>query len=736
MLRVLLLARNDGDWWTQLTQDRDLGPWLTARSPLPLAAVATEALAREEVFREAVTAYAVARGKAVVAPAGLRFDDARFERVLYLHMAALAVVEGLPVDAGALMDAMLDHEERFWERRGRESGDALDVAMHLTDAQQLVAAGTLRGGFASQDEARAVFKRMIDRSLDRDDARLLALLHRVYARRGETVWQPPLEPDLLGEAMVVRVARPRRAEEAPPADWIERVFPVEDAGPAVRVGFTVLGRASAWAPAETRPWIEGMLRGPLDVRAVLAFEAARLVGRRTAFSTLGEALSVALEARGNAAVAERLRVAGLPHPTVALAHVVEWVCRTLLDAPLAKNFVTKLILLHNHAMCLEAVGRYEDSLRVASTAVSLCEKTRHAGVERRSMLAASLRIRATAFRELKRFEEALRDLERAEQLAAGADEDACELMLIREAKSSVLQELGHLRESLDVIEAGLEPVNQIFGNSEIAGPLRNLMDLFARKDTAERSALLPEALQVFVEMVGTTRRLVEADADLHTLTHYEALRALSRALVQGEQFDRAILTLGELLLIGRKLHETNPQVYTPKLAEDLMLRGTLRYRAAALRDALKDIEESVQLQRGLTAQSPDEFLPDLATSLANLGGMLSNLGRWEEALTATQEAVQIRRQLAARNPDAFLPDLANSHGALGQVLRAHEQPHAAADAFLSGAELLESLRQRLPEAFNPLAQALRSRAAETLDALGPDAPPELRQRLAALPPLD
>jgi hypothetical protein len=34
---------------------------------------------------------------------------------LYLHMAALAAVEGVAFDAGTLIDVILDHEQRFWQ---------------------------------------------------------------------------------------------------------------------------------------------------------------------------------------------------------------------------------------------------------------------------------------------------------------------------------------------------------------------------------------------------------------------------------------------------------------------------------------------------------------------------------------------------------------------------------------------------------------------------------------------
>jgi hypothetical protein len=81
-------------------------------------------------------------------------------------MAALAAVErsaeppatasnAASLDAGSLMDEILDHEQRFW-RRERHRG-----AISL--AQQLVAAATLRGGIALETEAQALCKRLSGR---------------------------------------------------------------------------------------------------------------------------------------------------------------------------------------------------------------------------------------------------------------------------------------------------------------------------------------------------------------------------------------------------------------------------------------------------------------------------------------------------------------------------------------------------------------------------------------------
>lgn len=601
-LRVLLLARNDGDWWTQLTQDRELGPWLKERDPERITAVAAEVPGRAAVFREAVAAYAKVRGKTVPEPKGLCFDDASFGRVLYLHMAALAVVEGLSVTAGTLMDTILDHEERFWERRGREGGDALNVAIHLTEARQFVAAGTLRGGFASQDEARGVFKRMVDRSLDRDDTRLLMLLHRVYERRGEPVWQPPLEPDLLGEAMVVRVAQPARVEEVAPTDWIDRVFPAESARETVRVGFTVLGRASAWAPEATRAWIEGMLCRSLDVRAVLALDAAKVVGWHTAFSLLGEALADALESRGEVPVAEALERAGVPTFSVSLRRVAEWKSRMLLSATSESEEgpIERAIHLNNHSIELGELRRHEESLATAREAIAIGRRAAESNSGAcLDILGGMLNNLGARLCMMERYEEAREVLVESVQVRRQIMAQHPEMTTPGLAGSldnlgSALEGLGRYEESLAATQEAMELYCQLVREDE---------------------AFLP-SFAMSIDNLGI--RLSKLGR------HDEGLEASQKALG-----------------IYRVLSAQLPDAFLPTLAGVLNNASVRLSEVGRYEEALNAVQEAVQIRRFLAQRDPEAFLSELAVSLANQADRMRLLNRHAEALPVAEEAFDI-----------------------------------------------------------------------------------------------
>jgi hypothetical protein len=199
-VRVALLARGAGDWWEAIKRDSaDVGELLQgpATDRFVLAALAVGPEDRANSFDVAAAAFgrALERESTTARP---DLSAAYFERVLLLHMAALAAVEGTSIastDDQRLLDYVLLRERRFWGElaRAREVPQSLDRAI-----AQAVAVCTLAGG--ADDEARALslLKRvplLRDQSGATRDV-VSRLLHDVYPG-GQ--WIEPLQPDLLGE---------------------------------------------------------------------------------------------------------------------------------------------------------------------------------------------------------------------------------------------------------------------------------------------------------------------------------------------------------------------------------------------------------------------------------------------------------------------------------------------------------------------------------------------------------
>jgi len=706
-VRLLLLARNAGDWWTLLLKSQaGLDAWLGAAPAHELKPLAMKERDREKVFREAVMRFAKYLGKETQRPRQAPLTDQRFERVLYLHMAALAAVEGLEFTASTLMKVILDHEERFWEMNAPKA-----------DARQVMATATLRGGLQDRETARSVAQKVLGRPYVEDE--WLRKLHRIYQREseGSAVFLPGLEPDLLGEAMVLRVAVPDLEEDTVSRDWIDRVLPPSEDPGVLRNGLEVLGRASAAQPEAVRPWIQQLLSGPLHTRARLVLEAAKAVGERTAFSLLGEELWRRLESHGDANVARALEEAGMPEATVSLRQVAEWTARTLLEAlPVSEDEAVlkeRARLLDIWGFRLSEVGRREEALKVVQEAVELYRELAHRQPEAfRPNLARSLSNLGVRWSEVGRREEALKVVQEAVELYRELTQrqpEAFQPDLARSLSNLGVRwsEVGRREEALKVVQEAVEYYRELAHKQpeafrpDLARSLNNLGVRWSEVGKRE------EALKVVQEAVELYRELAHRQPEAFRLNLARSLSNLGVRWSEVGRSEEALKVVQEAVEFYRELTQRQPEAFRPDLASSLNNLGG-RLRGVGRREEALEVEqEAVEFYRELTQRQPEAFQPDLAQSLSNLSVMLSEVGRREEALKAEQEAVGLRRELSQRQPEAFQPHLARSLSNLGGRWSEVGRREEALKVVQEAVELYRELAQRQPEAFQPdLAQSL------------------------------
>ncbi|MCY1018427.1 tetratricopeptide repeat protein [Pyxidicoccus sp. MSG2] len=737
-IRLLLLARNNGDWWKSLRErDSSLATWLDSMPVRQLPSLSNSLADRVLVFHEAAKRFAEKLSKTYVRrPVETLLGDECFYRVLYVHMAALASVEGLAFEPNTLMDVILDHEEHFWEVRAGQAHVGHAVQRSL--ARQVVAAATLRGGFPEKEEAELVIGRLLRRPATENDAVLLRLLHWVYQRSAGSpvLFLPPLEPDLLGEAMVLRVASfSPSSDERVPSDWIDRVFSSNEREQVVGTGLRVLGHVSAVSPASTRPWIERLLAGSLlDERAAFSLKAALAVGQRTAFSALGDVLADRLEAAGTIEHARRLDAVGIPFPTVSLDRVAEWTTRIRLRALPApdndKVSAERAEILNNLGNRLSALGRRQAALTTTEEAVSLYRDLTARNPDAfQPALATSLNNLGNMLSALGQRQAALTATEEAVSLRRGLaarNPDAFQPALATSLNNlgNMLSDLGQRQAALTATEEalslrrGLAARNPDAFQPALATSLNNLGNRL--RDLGQRQA----ALTATEEAVSLRRGLAARNPDAFQPDLAMSLNNLGTMLSDLGQRQAALTATEEAVSLRRGLAARNPDAFQPDLATSLNNLGTMLSDLGQRQAALTATEEAVSLRRGLAARNPDAFQPDLATSLNNLGAMLSALGQRQAALTATEEAVSLRRGLAARNPDAFQPALATSLNNLGTMLSALGQRQAALTATEEAVSLRRGLAARNPDAFQPALATSLNNLGAMLSALG--------QRQAAL----
>lgn len=153
-VRMLLLARDGGEWWDNLPskdpQCEALLSGYATTGPFRLSPLYTEQQDRREAFMKALRAFAdILHVKNPEVVPDLVGDQ--FERPLFIQMAALLTLYGeRPITTQGLTKALLNHERRYWI--------GLLASFNWPDpgrrAEQLLALATLAGGIPTSSRLR------------------------------------------------------------------------------------------------------------------------------------------------------------------------------------------------------------------------------------------------------------------------------------------------------------------------------------------------------------------------------------------------------------------------------------------------------------------------------------------------------------------------------------------------------------------------------------------------------
>jgi len=201
-VRILLLARNGGEWWDNLPSTDSIceailiGPGTTG--PYPLQPLYTEQQDRQQAFSNALNAFAEVLQVENPGIVSELVGD-QFQRPLFVQMAALLALYGeRPTTIQGLTKALLNHERRYWVR--------LLSSLNWPDsgrkAEQLLALATLAGGFATAKIAESFW---IDpKGSILTTSEFHSLFRNLASLYPGTQELQALRPDLLGEALVAQ----------------------------------------------------------------------------------------------------------------------------------------------------------------------------------------------------------------------------------------------------------------------------------------------------------------------------------------------------------------------------------------------------------------------------------------------------------------------------------------------------------------------------------------------------
>jgi tetratricopeptide (TPR) repeat protein len=708
-VRLLLLARSDGEWRTgsfQAVPDvRDLLDDAPVIPLGPLTPAGRAAQDRRSAFEQATGDLARLLPEVPTLPthdwqllAGTLRPPAdlshpRYDNVLTLQMTALvSLLQHGPRPADAPPGTppertLLKHEERFWEASAKTPAYQLDLPVPTLSAA--VATAALCGA-GTPDEARQVITALPGLP-EHQQASAVAWLASLYPGGPDRYWGS-LQPDRVAEYHASQVLKEN-------SNLLSSVL-------------------AAGMPAQQAQTITVL------ARAVIAhYNAERTTECEYVLRTLDMALvtaPLAYQAVQTASVA-------LPYPSRLLAPLalrltdtLAWVDRQMArDNPVAYEPDLARSLSNLGTWQAEA-GRRDEALAATQEAVEIY---RRLAADNPAIyepdLARSLFNLGTWLAEAGRWDGALAATQEAVQIyrRLAADNPAAYEPGLAPSLSNLghqMAQTGRRDEALALSREAVEIYRRLAADNpgDEPGLARSLSNL--GKQLAE--AGLDGALAATQEAVEIYRRLAADNPAAYEPGLARLLSNLGTNLSQARRRDEALAATQEAVEISHRLAADNPAAYLPDLARSLFGLGMTLSQAGRLDGALAATQEAVEIYRRLAADNPAAYEPDLARSLSNLGHQMAQTGRRGEALAATQEAVEISHRLAADHPAAYEPGLARSLSNLGKQL-AEAGLDGALAATGEAVEIYRRLAADNPAAYEPdLARSLSSLGANLMEA--------------------
>lgn len=695
--RVVLVVRSLADWWDGLLgrSTAELHGLLRRDEPIVLSPGALNHEARGRVYRDAATHFARLRGVSVPADGPPDLGASRFGRVLYLHMAALAAVDGRPAAVGSLLADTLRHEREFWSRQlatiDCETDHELSRVQREVDLG--VAAVSLAGGTNTEQRALELFTRA--RVGEPLRAPLLARLGDLYPGTAEATtghaYLSPLEPDLLAEAHVAAVLLNRTT----PADLARRLF-VDEQPEVLRAALHLLGRIAcdpplmAEAPGDRldrvlRASLAELLTEDLAGRAPVALEVATALAERQLRCPLAEVLADVLRLGGTPTLAGVLARQPFSN-AVALRPIAEWTLRTALEAEGATDHQQRFTAL----VQLAAVKLGQEERDEARALLHQAVESSRAWVreEPGALWPSALGIGLLGLADgevgeleasVERARDSLRCFEALIAATPGDEFEALSLVLNMMYGLALLRS-GARIEAVKVFR-GMQPryARLAAERPGVQIPEQALCDFYLGLCLGE-AGHHTEAVVVLRRAVAAQRALVERQRGSRLIDLAWSLMFLCEAEERLGENESALAVGRESVGLWEELAGVDSDAATPGLALALCAVASVMNTVGDNDDARVAATRGVELWRTLAEQRPLVFTPPLVTALSVLGIVLNGPGDGPAALAALDEAMALARPLAARSPGAFGPLLGRC--LLLQGLRRTESGDdaAAADA--------------------------------------------------------
>jgi glycosyltransferase involved in cell wall biosynthesis len=674
-IRILLLARDGGEWWNLLPSKdvvcEALLEGMASTGPFQLPKLHDSESDRQLAYQLALHTFA--KKLDLCAPTHApRLDEPHFAHPLYVQMAALIALRGeRPKSAEALTRTLVSHERRYWQKA--LTGLSIDVEVVEREAALLMSIATLANGIRTSRDIEKIWVAAGGEQVLLKP--LFAALAPLYpGRQGLDGWRP----DLLGEGLIAQVL-------------------LTAAGPDLLAA--VLGQSNQRLRQSSFTLLARLLRNRTDLaqiveNALVQFFVhcvddliAACIETPSILPQIAERAFVRLDvqAQGQAA---GLLIPHLKFDILPLTGLDVVVSQFLVDK--AKRALKKQTLeakaeygraLANLSVALTRDGHGEAALHAAEQAAEIGKSLVKAKPDRyEPALAASLHTYATRL---------------------GDQGDVVSALSVSKQVLNMYQKLAKIRPER------YEP--------EVANSLGNYARLLLERGMGEDAfAISRQSLEIRQGLAKNNTSHSESALAMSLSNHATILAALGRT-------DEGINVAQQALEINARLAKTSPARFEASFATSLNNYASFLFDQGKIDDGIIPAREAMAICQRLAQAKPERFLPDLALSLSNYASFLSEQGRIDDGLVAAKQALEIRQRLSQGNSELFESDLATSLSNYSNFLEVLDRSDDAIDAGRAAMEIQRRLAEVTPERFEiDLASSL-IRYAEALSAQGRNA---------------
>ena len=660
-IRMLLLARDAGEWWDNLpSRDRLCEPLLSGSAtsgPFRLPALYVAETDRREAYKRALHAF----GQTLGVSAPDIYPDLigeHFERPLYVQIAALLAFYGeSQTTAQGLTKALLNHERRYWEGLLAPYGWVEPGRR----AEQLLALTTIAGGFDTPRAATPYWEKAKGNVLSLAE---FSLLFRALATLYPgTQGLQALRPDLLGEALVAQaVLRPGAAT------LLDAVLSNTATQNVRRNALTVLARLLPRYPDVDEMLVEALIRHfrhcCQDIAAVGTETTSHLpVLAEEAFTRLSPA--------------DKSQVAGLLAPSLYQVSlqlnglncmISEYLVEKLRENYKKKpNNVERMVEYANaldvFAVNLARMGRYQQAIDVGFIESKLYRQLAVKDPGRFEInYAVSLTNYANHLSDFGQCEEAFEYSRRS--LVIYQRWGQKNTSNLDSNYGATIYTYAKLAADMDRYEDALEYSRQ---SIEFYQPLvQKSPEKFERNYAASltsysinlaRAGRYEEALKHSRQSINIHQRLAQKNPDRFQSDYAASLSNHANRLSEVDQYEEALQCSRHCVEIYQKLAQMNPDRFERGFGSSLISLAVYLHIISGYKEALEYSQQSIEILQKDIKKNADRVKPDYATSLANHGGYLSDAGQYEEAFEYTRQAQEIYERLAQKRITGYAEQL-------------------------------------------------------------------------------